>query len=179
MWRGGGTWGTGHHAGERGCDLQRRGWPGSLQLPQSCWAMERLPPSPAAPVPPRPHRRGTASPWSPQWRSRSQPGSQTHTPASSISRWPLRRSSPTGTLVTRPAVPAQGCAGGGAMRALGMMVAIAPREWRWEGDLMLRGLRLPEALGSVGWWKRQLRVSLPGGGGRLSVSQKPSFVLCF
>lgn len=50
--------------GGRGCHLlQRRGWPGSLRLPRSRRATERLPPSPAAPVPSRPrHRRPSVSP---------------------------------------------------------------------------------------------------------------------
>lgn len=126
-----------------------------------------------------PRGRGTAGPRSPQRRGGSRPGPQTCTLASSGSPTAAPEEQPHWDLVTGPAVPARGCAGGSAVRALGVMVAVAPRERRQERDLMPQGLRLPEALGSAGWWKRQLHASLPGGGGRLGVSQKPSFVLCF
>lgn len=172
--QGGGAWCAGHHAGGRGRPpLQRWGWPGSLWLPRSHRATEQLPLSPRC-------SRGcaTASPRAPQWCGGSQPGRRTHVPASSRCRWPLQRSSPTGTLA---AGPTQGCASGGTARVLGATVATAPWEHRRrrDEDLEPRGLRLPEAPGSVGWWKHQLRAPLPGRGGRLGVSQKPSFVLCF
>lgn len=174
-----GTRGTGHHAGGGDGDATSSSagaGPGRSGSPE---ANGRRSGFRRAPPPRCPRGRGTAGPRSPQRRGGGQPGPQTRTLASSGSPTAAPEEQPHWDLVTGPAVPARGCAGASAVRALGAMVAVAPRERRQERDLMPQGLRLPEALGSAGWWKRQLHASLPGGGGRLGVSQKPSFVLCF